>query len=93
MDRGVNVVGFFKAEFGHGEAGRRIVRGLETAGIPYSTVTVATPHHREHAEFVEREAATPYDANIVCLNPEHLLEFAYGGAASLLNERYTVGVW
>jgi glycosyltransferase involved in cell wall biosynthesis/2-polyprenyl-3-methyl-5-hydroxy-6-metoxy-1,4-benzoquinol methylase len=90
---GVNVVGFFRAEFGHGEAARRLVAGLDTAGIPYASVTVQTPHHRERAEFAERKLEAPWPTNVVCLNPEHLLEFARGKEASLLDERYTIGVW
>jgi len=31
---GANIVGFFKAEFGHGEAARRIAAAIERAGIP-----------------------------------------------------------
>jgi glycosyltransferase involved in cell wall biosynthesis/2-polyprenyl-3-methyl-5-hydroxy-6-metoxy-1,4-benzoquinol methylase len=90
---GVNVVGFFKAEFGHGEAARRIVAGIEQAGIPFSTVTMRAPHHRERHAFVERSSAELYGTNVVCLNPEHILEFAEAGGRDLLANRYTIGAW
>jgi glycosyltransferase involved in cell wall biosynthesis len=90
---GVNVVGFFRAEFGHGEAGRRIFAGIELAQIPHATITVKTPHHREKHPFTARGERPTYATNIVCLNPEHMLEFAQSGGAELFLDHYTVGVW
>jgi glycosyltransferase involved in cell wall biosynthesis len=90
---GVNVVGFFRAEFGHGEAARRILAGVERAGLPHATITVKTPHHREKHPFTARGDRPAYPTNIVCLNPEHMLEFAQRGGAELFLDRYTVGVW
>ena len=89
----MNVVGFFKAEFGHGEAARRIVAGIERAGIPFSTITMRAPHHRERHAFDERSSAEVYGTNVVCLNPEHILEFAEAGGRDLLASRYTIGAW
>ena len=91
--KGVNVVGFFRAEFGHGEAGRRILAGIERAELPHATITVKTPHHREKHPFTARGDRPIYPVNIVCLNPEHMLEFAQRGGAALFLDRYTVGVW
>jgi glycosyltransferase involved in cell wall biosynthesis len=91
--KGVNVVGFFRAEFGHGEAGRRILAGIERAELPHTTITVKTPHHREKHPFTARGDRPVYPVNVVCLNPEHMLEFAQRGGAALFLDRYTVGVW
>jgi glycosyltransferase involved in cell wall biosynthesis len=91
--RGVNVVGFFRAEFGHGEAARRVLAAVERAGIPHATINVKTPHHREKHPFTARGEGALYGANIVCLNPEHMLELAQHGGAELFFGRHTVGVW
>jgi glycosyltransferase involved in cell wall biosynthesis len=90
---GVNAIGFFRAEFGHGEAGRRILAGIERAGLPHATITIKTPHHREKHPFTGRGDRPVYPVNVVCLNPEHMLEFAQRGGAALFLDRYTVGVW
>jgi glycosyltransferase involved in cell wall biosynthesis len=90
---GVNVVGFFRAEFGHGEAGRRILAGIDRAEVPHATIAVKTPHHREKHPFTARGDRPVYSTNIVCLNPEHMLEFAQRGGADLFLDRYTIGVW
>jgi glycosyltransferase involved in cell wall biosynthesis len=92
-ETGVNAVGFFRAEFGHGEAGRRVLAGIERAGLPHATITVKTPHHREKHPFTARGDRPAYPTNVVCLNPEHMLEFAQRGGADLFLDRYTVGVW
>ena len=34
-----------------------------------------------------------YGTNVVCLNPEHILEFAEAGGRDLLASRYTIGAW
>jgi glycosyltransferase involved in cell wall biosynthesis len=90
---GVNAIGFFRAEFGHGEAGRRILAGIERAEVPHATIIVKTPHHREKHPFTGRGDRPVYPVNVVCLNPEHMLEFAQRGGAELFLDRYTVGVW
>jgi glycosyltransferase involved in cell wall biosynthesis len=86
-------VGFFRAEFGHGEAARRVLAGIERARIPHATIAVKTPHHREKHAFTGRGDRPVYPTNVVCLNPEHMLEFAQRGGAELFLDRYTVGVW
>ena len=70
---GVNVVGFFRAEFGQGEAARRLVAALERAGLPVRTITYDRIPHRQEHPFEERAADGLFPTNIVCLNAEHLL--------------------
>jgi glycosyltransferase involved in cell wall biosynthesis len=93
QNAGVNAIGFFRAEFGHGEAGRRILAGIDRAGIPHVTIAVKTPHHREKHPFTARGDRPAYPTNVVCLNPEHMLEFAQLGGADLFLDNYTIGVW
>src|SRR5438876_11746401 len=90
---GVNVVGFFRAEFGHGEAARRMLAGIERAGVPHATIAVKTPHHREKHPLTARPDEASYTTHAVCLNPEHMLEFAQHGGAALFRDHYTHGVW
>ena len=90
---GVNVVGFFRAEFGQGEAARRLVAALEKTGIPFSTVTYDRVPHRQSHPFDERTGEAPYQSNILCLNAEHLLQFVQGEERELLRGRYSVGLW
>jgi glycosyltransferase involved in cell wall biosynthesis len=90
--RGVNLVGFFSAEFGQGEVARRLDRALRHARIPHTTIPYEqVPHRQEHA--FEHSAGKLHDVNILCLNAEHVLGFAAGPGRALLDGRYTIGVW
>jgi glycosyltransferase involved in cell wall biosynthesis/2-polyprenyl-3-methyl-5-hydroxy-6-metoxy-1,4-benzoquinol methylase len=90
--QGVNVVGFFRAEFGQGEAARRVVAGLERARLPFTTVTYDRVPHRQEHPFAERDGEA-YPSNIVCLNPEHLVQFSLDSGRDLLRNRYSAGLW
>jgi glycosyltransferase involved in cell wall biosynthesis/SAM-dependent methyltransferase len=92
-DSGVNVVGFFKGEFGQGEAARRLVAALDRAGLPVRTVTYDRIPHRQSHPFEERTGDGFYPTNIICLNAEHLLYFARSNGRELLRGRYSVGLW
>jgi glycosyltransferase involved in cell wall biosynthesis/SAM-dependent methyltransferase len=89
----VNVVGFFRAEFGQGEAARRVVAALERAGLPLSTITYDRVPHRQDHPFESDGAAASHPTNILCLNAEHLLEFVQDGGRELLRDRSSAGLW
>jgi glycosyltransferase involved in cell wall biosynthesis len=90
---GVNVVGFFRAEFGQGEIARRLAAALSHGGIPYRTVPYdRIPYHRQEHAF-EHVAGSDFPVNVLCLNAEHLLEFAGSGGGELLVDHYSIGVW
>jgi len=92
MSDGVNVVGFFKAEFGQGEAARRLVAALERADLPFRTVTYEKIPHRQEHPFDDR-VGDEFPANVVCLNAEHLVQFVLDGGRDLLRNRYSAGLW
>jgi glycosyltransferase involved in cell wall biosynthesis len=92
-DRGVNLVGFFNAEFGQGEVARRLDAALRHAGIPHRTIAHEASLHRQEHAFEHATGETDYDVNILCLNAEHLLGFAASGGSELLVDHYSVGVW
>ena len=89
---GVNVVGFFRAEFGQGEAARRLVAALERTGLEYTTVTYERIPHRQEHPFIERDGEL-FPANVVSLNAEHLVQFALDSGRDLLRNRYSAGLW
>jgi len=90
---GVNVVGFFRAEFGQGEAARRVVAALERAGLPFSPITYGRVPHRQEHPFEGDGATGSHPTNILCLNAEHLLKFVQDGGRELLRHRSSAGLW
>jgi glycosyltransferase involved in cell wall biosynthesis len=89
---GVNLVGFFTAEFGQGEVARRLDRALRYAGIPHTTIPYEVDTHRQEHVFNHAKGGL-HDVNVLCLNAEHLIRFTESQAAQLLADRLSVGVW
>ena len=92
-DGGVNVVGFFRAEFGQGEAARRLLAAVERAGVPFVAITQGDVPHRQEHPFPHESSGPVYGTNILCLNAEHLLTFVHGPDRAVLDGRYSVGIW
>jgi glycosyltransferase involved in cell wall biosynthesis len=90
---GVNLVGFFEAEFGQGEVARRLDAALRHAGIPRRTIAHEASLHRQEHPFEHAVGDTDHHVNILCLNAEHLLGFAASGGSKLLVDHYSIGVW
>lgn len=93
--RGINVVGYFRAELGVGEAARRLVAGLRSADIPYATITCTTRtvSRQEHPFDDGMSQSTLYDVNLVCVNADQLPVVARDLGPALFRGRYCVGVW
>jgi glycosyltransferase involved in cell wall biosynthesis len=97
-EEGVNLVGFFHAEFGQGEVVRRLAEAFRHAGLSFSAVPLREiphryiPHRQDHPFRVD--ASEPmFDVNVLCLNAEHVVSYAETTGRELLADRYTVGVW
>lgn len=92
----VAVAGYFRAELGVGEAGRSVVAGLESAGLPFTTHTYTKTVSRQDHAFDERDAESTdhdVDINIVCVNADALPGFVVDAGPDFFRERYTIGLW
>lgn len=92
---GVNVVGFFTAELGVGEAARLLIAGLDAACVPALPIQgQLIPPSRQGAEFAHvaiDEAA--YPINILCINGDGVPVFAREAGRSFFDGRYTIALW
>jgi glycosyltransferase involved in cell wall biosynthesis len=91
---GLNVVGYFHAELGVGEAARLLTRAIDATGTPYVTTLEGAPHSRQHHRFETGDAAagSPFDINLLCVNADRTPALARdSGRASL--DRHTIGYW
>lgn len=82
---GVNLVGFLDDARGIGEVARRIGTALDTVGVPVQRVAYSAIRRVP-------QIAAPFDANIVCINPDSLARFVRD-FHPLVEGRYTIGVW
>lgn len=92
---GVNVVGFFTAELGVGEAARLLMPGLDAASVPALPIQGhLLPASRRDAEFAyARIDDAAYPINIVCINGDGIPVFAREAGRSFFEGRYTIALW
>src|SRR6266545_2993205 len=91
---GVNVVGYLRAELGIAEIARQIVRSVQRAGIPCSTLTYHRTLSRQEHPFSSPDCMTaPFDTNIICVNADQLPFFRSDVGSAFFQGRYSIGVW
>jgi glycosyltransferase involved in cell wall biosynthesis len=93
LEQGVNVAGYFRTESGVGEHGRRILEGVQAAGIPFATLTLRGMHSRRDHPFEDASLGMPYSMNVVCVNADEVLYFRHDVGPQLFEGRYTAGFW
>jgi len=90
----INVAGYFRAELGIGVAARSILCALDSARIPYNTISFDATANRQSYPFTDRVSGNQAaDINIVCVNPDQFSLFAEQTQPELRHGRYTIGVW
>ena len=91
---GINVVGYFDAELGVGEAGRSVASSIEAAGIPMSTFTFgATTSRQEHNFRSKGPSGCPFTVNVLCVNADQTPRLAQALGTRFMQNRYNVGIW
>lgn len=91
---GVNLVGFLEGELGLGEVGRKLGRGLEQAGIPFSAISYRrAPSRQPHPVDIPISHEASFDTNVICLNADYLHTFLADAGVDFFAGRYTIGVW
>ena len=90
--KGVNIVGYLRAELGVGEAARQLTKAMHAATIQTSSIAVeSTQNRQEHAFRVGAEVL--YDINVLCVNADQLPAVASTLGDELFEGRYSIGVW
>ncbi|MGD0274117.1 MAG: methionine biosynthesis protein MetW [Gaiellaceae bacterium] len=91
---GVNLVGYLNAELGIGEVARKLMSGLDRAGIEFSTITYGRTLSRQEHQVDERSPQqAPFDMNVICVNADQLPIFREDVGPAFFEQRYSVGVW
>jgi glycosyltransferase involved in cell wall biosynthesis len=91
---GVNLVGYFRGDFGVGEAGRMLSRAVSCTGLPLSTTTIRPGVQRHASHFLETGLDPVFALNLLAVNPQGLLEVARDPHyAGFFTGRRNVGAW
>ena len=91
---GFNVIGYFSAELGVGEAGRRIADVVRCVGMPTHEVGVRTAHSREqHPNTREIAASTKYEHSILAVNADQTARVITSCGLNQHPRRRRIGFW
>jgi glycosyltransferase involved in cell wall biosynthesis len=89
---GVDVLGFFSAEHGVGEASRVITHSLRSVGVMVSTIDYTdTESRREHSFLTENESQ--YKVLLTSINSDQLIAAHHRIEPDFFNDRYVIGQW
>jgi glycosyltransferase involved in cell wall biosynthesis len=91
---GFNVIGYFSAELGVGEAGRRLADVVRCTGMPTQEVGVRTAHSREqHPNTREIAATTKYAHSILAVNADQTARVIKSCGLNQHPRRRRIGFW
>jgi len=89
---GVDVLGFFSAEHGVGEASRVLTQSLRSVGVPVSTIDYTdTQSRREHSYKTDEESR--YKVLLTSINSDQLIAAHDRIQPEFFTDRYVIGQW
>ena len=89
---GIDVLGFFTAEHGVGEAARVLTSTLKSAGVPVSTIDYTdTQSRREH--LFNCDNVSRHKVLMTAINADHLNEAHRRLDRKFFRKRYVIGQW
>ncbi|MFC0524557.1 glycosyltransferase [Pontibacillus salicampi] len=94
MKKGINIIGYARAESGLGEACRSAARVLASLDIPFCIVNFPhCPSRQEDYSWQAKEVETPlYDTNLIFINADQML-LHKELLMPYLSGRFNIGVW
>ena len=96
IPRGVNLIGYIRAESGLGAAARGMASALESAGVPFNIINLESGNysrHTDHSWSHKEVLNSNYDITVVCVNPDQSFHLRSHVPPKLLSERYVIGYW
>ncbi|CAB4622549.1 unannotated protein [freshwater metagenome] len=89
---GVDVVGFFTAEHGVGEAARVLVSTMKSVGVDVSTINYTDTQSRMGHSY-STDDVSRHKAVLVSMNAEQLTHSPHRLGADFYDDRYVIGQW
>ncbi len=96
LEKGVNLLGYARAEMGIGESCRIAARNLEAVGIPFGILnfTGTNSARMDDTSWMYKEINKPkYNVNIFHINAEQMMEIYASYGNELFQNKYNIGYW
>lgn len=94
--RGINLIGYARAEMGIGESCRLAANTLNNTNVPFGIINFAGTNSSRKSDltWIHKEVEKPlYNINIFHINAEQMPEMNLLYGDSLLSNRYNIGFW
>jgi glycosyltransferase involved in cell wall biosynthesis len=93
-NKGINLLGFLKGEFGVAEASRAFARALQINEIPHVLNAVEVGGHKYGDQtFQDFAEDNPYNVNLISINPDCLPAMFKELGDEYFKNRYNIGIW
>ena len=94
--KGVNLLGYARAEMGIGESCRIAARNLEAADIPFGILNFTGTNSARMGDmsWIQKEINKPeYNVNLFHINAEQMMEIYASYGNELFENKYNIGYW
>jgi glycosyltransferase involved in cell wall biosynthesis len=93
--KGLNIVGYLRAETGMGEVPRSLMRALSGADYPvaYTDLSNADWARAEDTSVLHLPQGSPYSCNLVCVNADMLPQVVQQLGVDFFHGKYNIGFW
>ncbi|HDT6579648.1 TPA: glycosyltransferase family 4 protein [Bacillus cereus] len=95
LKKGINLVGYARAEFGLGESCRLAAKAIQSTNIPFGIINYSLPHVKSlDFTWKHKEITDPiHDINIFHINPDVFPTAYMQLGHQFFNGRYNIGYW
>lgn len=96
IPKGINLIGYARAEMGIGESLRMAARSIESVGLPFGVInfTGTNPARMQDTSWQHRETKDAlYNVNVFHINAEQMMELYGLWGASIFENKYNIGYW
>ncbi|PEA56121.1 glycosyl transferase family 1 [Bacillus pseudomycoides] len=95
LKKGINLVGYARAEFGLGESCRLAAKSIQSTNIPFDIINYSLPHVKSlDFSWKHKEITAPiHDVNIFHINPDVFPTAHKQLGHQFFNGRYNIGYW
>jgi glycosyltransferase involved in cell wall biosynthesis len=94
--KGVNLIGYTRAEMGIGESCRIAAKSMDAAELPFGIInfTGMNSARMTDTSWIHKELANPiYNVNVFHINAEQMMEIYAHYGNSIFQNRYNIGFW
>lgn len=96
LTKGVNLLGYARAEMGIGESCRIAAKSMDAVGLPFGILNFTGTNSARMADvsWVHKEMTDPaYSVNLFHINAEQMMEIYAHYGNSLFQGKYNIGYW